>query len=342
VKQEAFGIAWSEPGSKFAYLKSLEDALTKPKNAEFMKMYASPAKSGAPFALFEVGCGEHYCREMITSLRSLAVQYTANGNWDAWCVVDEACNKLLDRELPLGDMICNKLPIQELLSVGSVNDLFHKCASARLWVPQVLTNLASYERLVYLDSDTMITDSIQPMLQIMKKQNAAAFSMVEGMDSTICAGCGWYNTKPSRRAVGAGVNGYNSGVLGINVHLWHQEGIVDKVLGILQEAKKGQVLLELGDQDILNLMAKRNSSLLQQLPCEFNMRSDFPCRGKFDYHTPVVIHGSRNIFHKKWKKLYEALIHQTHTMLYEWSNEQRFAMSLWEASGVNVSSLFED
>lgn len=308
-------------------LKTLRDPITA--QQVFKKTHVNGTESRPPFAFFQVGCTEHYCREMIASLKSLAVQY--DGKWDAWCVVDETCNEILDQELPFGDMTCNRISIQKISSMGGVPDLFHRCASARLWVPQVLTD---YTHLLYLDSDTLITNSIQPVLQAMTNNKKAIFSLVEEVDSASCAGadCGWYNQVGGADAIKAGVNGYNTGVLGINVHLWNEGGTIDKILRILKEAKDGKVQLPLGDQDILNLIARRESSLLQQFPCEFNVRTDSQCK---DNHMPVVLHGNRDCFASgQWKQIYDKMIQQANAMLSEWPKEQRLATSLWEAAEI--------
>lgn len=305
------------------------------------------------FAVFEVGCGDEYCRKMITSLKSLAVQYSG-GKWDVWCVVDEACKNILDHELPFGaGMTCNILSIQELISVGAVPNLFRQCASARLWVPEVLTN---YKHLFYIDSDTIVTNSIEPALRQMEEQSEVAIFMTEEVVSANCAapatasGCGYYGKDGNKSAVKAGENGYNSGALGINVDVWNKRRTVDHILWILQEAKEGKFQLSLGDQDILNLLAKKNILRLQDFPCEFNVRSDSQCKDGSGYRTPAILHGNRGIFYTvnrsgnmrtgTWEHAHDQFIQQAHAMLQDWPNEQRLATSLWEASRINVSDLY--
>jgi len=298
----------------------------------------TPLKNPRDFAVTHVGCGAS-CADMIASVRSLALQYEANGQWDAWCVVDGACDKQLNHFSFGSNMTCNKVRVEELVSKGAAANLFRPCASARLWLPQVLTN---YKYLFYADSDTVITGSIKPALQMMEQQKATLYMTEENFSPNCGHGCrGWY-MRPEHSGNRAGATGYNSGVLGINNHFWNQQGIITKILGILQEGKHGKVRLELGDQDVLNLLVRRGSSLLQQLPCEFNMRWNSLCRDESGYYTPVILHGNSHRFQTAWRRSYNKLVKKTNAMLFEWSNEQRLAVSLWEASKVDVSSLWRD
>jgi lipopolysaccharide biosynthesis glycosyltransferase len=268
---------------------------------------------------------------MIESLTSLAVQYK-DGEWDVWCVVDDVCSDILDRDKLQSKYSFNKLNIRDL--VYSV-DLFAHCASARLWVPQVLTQ---YKHFLYMDSDVIATKSIEPALRQMEEHKEVGIFMAEEVVSATCPGCGEY----ASRQVKAGVNGYNSGVLGINSDVWINSGTRDHIFGILVEAKEGKFQLRMGDQDILNLLAKRNILTLQDFPCEFNVRYEADCKEGSDWGMPVILHGSRKMFGGRWKRAHHRLMRQANTMVYAWTDDQRLATSLWEATQMNFTDLYDD
>jgi len=319
----------SRPEQYRTYLDAIQGML-KVRHGERHRSW----NSKSDIAVFEVGCGEHYCREMIASLTSLAVQHE-EGKWDVWMVVDEKCSNILDQEFQSPSSQFRKLPIQDLVLAGAGVDLLVHCTWARLWVPQVLTQ---YKQLFYMDSDLIVTNSIEPALRQMEEHHGVAIFMVEEVVSATCPGCGWYASNGI--AVKAGANGYNAGVLGINSDVWKRSGTVDKMLDILQEAKEGKLHLSMGDQDVLNLLAQRSILYLQDFPCEFNVRFDSDCKSGSEWRAPVILHASRNMFFTLWNDAYDKLMHQANTMVYEWTDAQRLATSLWATTQIKASDLY--
>jgi len=315
-----------------SYLFALEGMLNGSHDVMHSKQRRGKSDNRSKFAVFQVGCGVQYCTEMIDSMTSLAVQYK-DGEWDLWCVVDDVCSDILDRDQLHIKYSCSKLHIRDLVYTV---DLFAHCASARLWVPQVLTQ---YKHFLYMDSDAIATNSIEPALRQMEEHTEVGIFMAEEVVSATCPGCGEY---ASRQAVRAGVNGYNSGVLGINSDVWINAETRDHILWILEEAKEGKFQLRMGDQDVLNLLAKRGILTLQDFPCEFNVRYEADCKNGSDWGTPVVLHGSRQMFRGRWKHAHHMLMRQANTMVYAWADDQRLATSLWEGAQLNFSDLYDD
>lgn len=316
------------------YIDVLQQILAR---KSFVNLPNISAASDSAFVI--VGCGAR-CSEMIASLKTLAVQQTSDVPWDVWSVVDERCSKQLDQDPLLhisGNFKIRKLAVSELSSAGPVSiDLFHQCASARLWVPDLLN---TYKHMLYVDSDTLVTDSIEPVFQMMKSHSESIMFMAEELVSVNCKGCGWYHSSPGSDKVMGGVNGYNSGTLGINCNSWHQKGMTEEVRKVLQEAKAGKVQLRLGDQDVLNLLVRRKSSILHELPCEFNMRTDSECRDGTIYRKPVILHGNRGVFHDghhPWYSVANRVIGAADTILQQ---SRHLSVSLWEAAGIDLKSL---
>jgi len=316
-----------EDKSNFKYALTLEVML---KSKMFTNLKVTSASADTAF--IEVGCGKESCQNMMSSLRSFAIQNEKAV--DTWAVVDNKCSKVLDNDHLLAASIkVNKLNMSELSSIGPT-DLFRACASSRLWLPSVLTQ---YKYIMYVDSDTLITDSVKPILQIVKKSESTIF-MTEEVNSKYCQGCGGYAHHPGRNLIRAGVNGYNSGFLGINVDLWNKQGMVQKVLDVIQEAKKGKVKLLLGDQDILNWISRREMSILHTLPCECNMRADSICKDASGYFAPIILHGNRNRFASEWKKGYSKLVEKTNAILSDRLTGGRGTnTSLWKAFNASLS-----
>jgi hypothetical protein len=252
-------------------------------------------------------------------------------------------------------MTCNKLktgevnkvapPEASVLVTGQI-----LCSYVRLWLPSILSKY-NYKHMLYIDSDTMVTNSIEPALQLMEEHKEAAFFMAEEVVSQRCPLCGWYHRwadimyPPGTLQVMAGKTGYNAGVIGVNVDVWNAQKMTDKLLPLLKSAQFSTLMIPLGDQDILNRMAFEDEEggegdkLFHPFPCEFNLRVGSCCGDGSGNHAPAILHANRGLFGTTLSNEYNKLTQQTNAML-EWPNERRLATSLWEASEINVSSLY--
>lgn len=288
-------------------------------------------------AFVTVGCGDR-CDDIINLLKTFTAQQRSNSHassWDIWTIVDETCSKRLDQEhLLLEKAKIQKLDVADLESVrGAKVNMWGRCAAARLWVPTLLN---SYTRILHVDGDALITNSVEPLIEMMKNNSDTAIFLAEEYYSVNCGNpCGWYDGLPARQKVKAGEVGLNSGVLGINNEAWHAQGMPDKVLQILQEAETGEVVLQLADQDVLNLLSKRNG--YYELPCEFNMRPDSFCRDGAAHRKPVVLHGSRRVFENNgwWSSAAHRLVAQADEIL---KQSDPISLSLLDAAEIHVEA----
>ncbi len=111
----------------------------------------------------------------------------------------------------------------------------------RLLFSDLLPN--TIDRLLYLDSDTLVTGSLQEFLSVDFKDNyiAAIRDTPEDLESNI----------PSLKAIGIPIDDYfNAGVMLINLKLWRLENISSKLINIANEYMDR---ITWWDQDILNI-----------------------------------------------------------------------------------------
>jgi len=205
------------------------------------------------------------------------------------------------------------IPIDSLPSEGNVN-MYKQCASARLYLPLVLP----VRHMLHIDSDTLVTGSLEPLFEAMEKHAGRAIFMAEEVAAD--RGGSYASVTPlmstlfpGAKTVMAGRTGYNSGVLGINVENWKEAGLNDRLDEAMRLAEKGLISsvgpgAYFGDQDLLNFICKEDLNLLYTMQCQYNVRADSRC----DWNGgsppfPVILHGNSDLFNatKLWPGVWE-------------------------------------
>lgn len=119
-------------------------------------------------------------------------------------------------------------------------------ANARLFFSTILPNA---KQVLYLDSDTIIVDSLDNLVTYQNSIHMVKDAMPKRY---------WQKLNVS--------NYYNSGVLWINVALWQEKKCDQKITSVLKE----QIPFHYPDQDILNVALKNE---IAPLPLEYNLFS---------------------------------------------------------------------
>ncbi|KAL7487304.1 hypothetical protein ACHAW6_012903 [Cyclotella cf. meneghiniana] len=187
-------------------------------------------------------------------------------------------------------------------------NLFRKCASARLFAPQIFeaagyqlavnatTHAASKalkipQRIIYLDSDVLVTTSLR------KLWDNATISFEEHPDALFAMArensLSNDNCKETNMC-------YNSGVLFAHLHRWIQRHFTDMVHEQIDYASKNNVEMPYGDQGILNAMSGRFPKRSLEIGCEWNLRTDTigKCLDTYRNNGGGILHGNRGLFRK--------------------------------------------
>eukprot|EP00928_Gymnodinium_smaydae_P072111 TRINITY_DN55530_c0_g1_i1.p1 TRINITY_DN55530_c0_g1~~TRINITY_DN55530_c0_g1_i1.p1 ORF type:complete len:433 (-),score=45.39 TRINITY_DN55530_c0_g1_i1:278-1399(-) len=251
-------------------------------------------------------CGAKYCKQAKESLMSLAAQLlldqqdqlgSKHYNLSVHVIADTGCSqtladadfaRLVGRSVKLSTIDIDVLDTSDFIDVQE----WAPCAAARFYIPRLIPS----KHVLYLDSDTRIVSSIEPLFKSMEDNSNAALFMADEVIN--CSHCGWYHRNGQQAlAVMAGPNGYNSGVVGMNLGAWNARDLDKEVEKIADDYAHGRIDLVMWDQDLLNLMCKRQPELLHVLGCEYNFRTDSHCS-----RPPSILHGNRHVLEpaRKW------------------------------------------
>lgn len=169
--------------------------------------------------------------------------------------------------------------------------LFKPCASQRLFLPTLLP----YERVVYVDCDTLFLSSPYDMFQLFNRFNSTQIAGLSIESESL--NIGWYPRFAAHPFYGK--FGVNSGVMLMNLERMRKVKWEQKLLPIFEEYNLSLVF---GDQDIINIYFHFHPDQLQILPCELNYRPDHCMYETYSLcpaHEGVkLIHGNRGYFHK--------------------------------------------
>lgn len=247
-------------------------------------------------------CGKTYCQLFMDMFQTVTAQHILDdaGDLVVHVLADQTCRDILGN----GDIFARAKqhgvstfvhPSEDIEHLPGGNlHLFAKCASNRLFVPQLLGQELT-EFYLYMDLDALVLGSLLPIMAAMSTApRKHALFLAEEVRHMNCNKCGWYHSgKKNRDKYKGHVNGFNSGVMGVNLVAWRAAGLDAQILGAIQDSKKRGVHYPLGDQDILNLIAQRNPELMWVLPCQFNMRGGTQCHDHCTTRQPHVIHMAR-------------------------------------------------
>jgi lipopolysaccharide biosynthesis glycosyltransferase len=254
-------------------------------------------------------CGEKYCHLFIDMLQTVTAQHILDdaGDLVVHVLADDACRPILDKDGRLARVKQRGVslfihPSEDIAHLPGGNvKLFAKCASNRLLVPQLLGQYLT-DGFLYMDTDALVLGSLLPIMRAMQsarnqsqqdktKQSKYALFLAEEIRHVNCYKCGWYNSGEKDRDKYKGhVNGFNSGVMGVNLRAWRAAGLDAQILEAIRDAVNGRAHYPLGDQDILNLIVQRHPEFMWVLPCQFNMRGCTQCHDHCTKRQPHVIH----------------------------------------------------
>ncbi|ESO85785.1 hypothetical protein LOTGIDRAFT_130505 [Lottia gigantea] len=180
-------------------------------------------------------------------------------------------------------------------------ELFKPCASQRLFVPQILTDVDS---LIYVDSDVLFISSIDQLYHhftLFNSTQLAGFTL-ESEDLAT----GWYNR--FARHPYYGVVGVNSGVMLMNLTRLRQSQFLSSVKRYYDEY---HLKLTWGDQDLINIYFHYFPHQIFILSCEYNYRADHcmymsVCK-KSEEDGVKLLHGSRRIFFNEKQPAFKAV-----------------------------------
>lgn len=179
--------------------------------------------------------------------------------------------------------------------------LFKPCASQRLFLPAILTQVDS---LLYVDTDTLFLSPLKHIWShfgAMNSSQMAALAFEHEDPNT-----GWYNRFAHHPFYGP--YGVNSGVMLMNLtrmRLFHWD---DYVVPIYKEFK---LKITWGDQDIINIIFHYHPHKLYIYSCRFNYRPDHcmymsVCKSA-EKEGVAVLHGSRGTFHSEKQPAFRAV-----------------------------------
>lgn len=291
-------------------------------------------------------CGAKHCHFFIDAFKTFVGQALLDHRHAplehklrVYLVVDPSCDDILRNNGLLVPQEMIDLSIIALSAVPRIGNTSKACPLVKLVLPDIVP-----ERwLLHFDSDVLFAQSVRPLQQFaMDAFETSAWPptllMAENTRQASCLRCGWYWQSRALRdqwgvEVHAGVNGFNSGVLAVDVLQWRQRKVLDTLLDIRGE--RG-VKFPLDDQDMLNLLARRNPSLLWAMPCQFNWRREAQCHDRCAPRAPVVLHESRA---GRLPELHDLLLWAAAAVLEGEIPRARDPTTLWDISEANASQL---
>ncbi|KAJ1527227.1 hypothetical protein ONE63_008754 [Megalurothrips usitatus] len=187
---------------------------------------------------------------------------------------------------------------------GNANEwrkLFKPCASQRLFLPGILSNIDS---VLYVDTDTLFLSPLHLIWRhfgAMNSSQMAALAFEHEDPNT-----NWYNRFAHHPFYGP--YGVNSGVMLMNLTRMRQFHWEDYVVPIYKEFK---LKITWGDQDIINIIFHYYPHKLYIYSCRFNYRTDHcmymsVCKSA-EKEGVAVLHGSRGSFHSEKQPAFRAV-----------------------------------
>ncbi|XP_065163039.1 glucoside xylosyltransferase 2-like [Atheta coriaria] len=179
--------------------------------------------------------------------------------------------------------------------------LFKPCASQRLFLPNVLSEIDS---ILYVDTDTLFLTPVEDVWDHFNQMNSSQMAALapEHEDPNVA----WYNR--FARHPYYGPLGVNSGVMLMNLTRMRQFQWVDYVIPIY---KRYKLKITWGDQDIINIIFHFHPDKLFIYPCRYNFRPDHcmymsVCKSA-ERAGVAVLHGSRGFFHSEKQPVFSSI-----------------------------------
>ncbi|XP_039196615.1 glucoside xylosyltransferase 1 isoform X2 [Crotalus tigris] len=190
--------------------------------------------------------------------------------------------------------------------------LFKPCASQRLFLPLILSNVDS---LLYVDTDILLLRPVDDIWSFLKKFNSTQIAAMapEHEEPRI----GWYNR--FARHPYYGKTGINSGVMLMNMTRIRRKYFKNDMTSVelrwedilMPLLKKYKLNITWGDQDLLNIMFFHNPESLFVFPCQWNYRPDHCIYGsncqEAEKEGIFILHGNRGVYHDDKQPTFRAV-----------------------------------
>jgi hypothetical protein len=173
-------------------------------------------------------------------------------------------------------------------SIDSLS-LFKKCATLKLWLPDLLAN----ERAVInLDTDMLVMESLRELWGALDSFPTQA---IFGLAEELYYGMSWYDY---HRRYKAGRHGVNSGTILFDLAKARKYNTTKLFIDILTESPPPSDF-GLGDQDVLNVALFRIPELYTPLHCRWNRRLEGCIVIEDLALSPGILHGNREVLYAK-------------------------------------------
>lgn len=242
-----------------------------------------------------VVCGIDRTEEAIVMIKSALMFSSLKQRLKIVIVTEKSLFQMLDEKLESFQSVLPHFSYKLIevdfpkINAETWRSLFKPCASQRLFLPSLLP----YERIIYVDCDTLFLSPPHDIFQLFDRFNSSQIAGLSVESESL--NTGWYPR--FARHPFYGKFGVNSGVMLMDLKRMREERWEQLLLPIFEEYNLSLVF---GDQDIINIYFYFHSSQLHVLPCELNYRPDHcmygsmcPARGGIK-----LIHGNRGYFHK--------------------------------------------
>ncbi|XP_066281573.1 glucoside xylosyltransferase 2-like isoform X1 [Branchiostoma lanceolatum] len=179
--------------------------------------------------------------------------------------------------------------------------LFRPCASQRLFLPEILTDVDS---LLYVDTDILFLSPMENLWNFFSAMNSTQLAALAPEHEV--KSIGWYNR--FARHPYYGETGLNSGIMLMNLTRLRAFHFQNKIIPYYKEYK---MKLTWGDQDLLNILFHFYPERLLVFPCEWNYRPDHcmymqNCKSA-ETHGVRMVHGCRRVFFNEKQPAFKAI-----------------------------------
>ncbi|CRL07554.1 CLUMA_CG020519, isoform A [Clunio marinus] len=284
---------------------------------KYFDVKKSKTSNSSELIISVVVCGISRIEEVLAIIKSALIFSTPKDRIKFIIVTENDLLELLQEKLETYQNQRHFLfDLREIKFPGEDQELWRKlfkpCASQRLFLPSVLSDVDA--TILYLDSDTLFLSPPQEIFDYLRHFNSSQIAAMtpESEHKNVA----WYPRFSSHPFYGE--CGVNSGVMLMDLTKmrslkWEQE--------MLRLYEKYRLNLVFGDQDLINIYFSQHPEQLFILPCAFNYRPDH-CM--YVSMCPVedgikLLHGNRGYFHKTenqpiFNQLYESIQkHQFHS-----------------------------
>ena len=171
----------------------------------------------------------------------------------------------------------------------NILDLFKKCATTKLWLPDLLP---SESAVINLDTDMIVLESLHSLWQELDSFGAETYMALteEGYTDPT-----WYNY---HKRIHPGKGGLNSGTILFDLNKARKINTTELFKAVLSE-KPAPTDFSLGDQDVLNVIFARNALGYKPLPCRWNRRLEGCLITEDLALQPGILHANRDVLYNK-------------------------------------------